>query len=662
MITIQEACMTQPECARSILLLTLMIGLAGCETLTPAEFKHGSEILAGGQHSFAVYNDQHRLISDPLSELYGETNGKDISDVYVISHGWNFTPEEAYANYHNYMELLDRHLKEIQDPKRDPTFRPYFIFVVWPSVARPLGDIAHALLPFGLDKAIAPVTNLVDSAIFHIPSGWKESLNAFSVALGTRYPVDYERGLRDLEAPSIKSRDADQASDDNWLAPPYCGPVENRKTKRRANESESPRFVFDYYRVDSDGLMGRECPLSTLVYHVLRWRSLPEYSQAKIHLIGHSYGAKVVTLAGMEAIRLQRGILPSSFKSSITSLLLFNPAFHPRELHYWVRNPTPNIFKATISDEFDLLQNIPRKAIVYSGRDYATGRLFDLNQLIFANDVAQWFQVATDSSDRIRNNFCASVACAHLLNPIGRLWNGAVTLPTSVLSGVIFWSGTKIINIVPDWISHATQDDFYGFGWSKGNSNTAVYPRTFLNTIDYWIPFGRVATNADADKMGVLRTAIPALGSIGMDRLVAERWYTPLHGKSYFRKFRGDDTDRRPGNGTEHHNFCKVAASLAPFKEDFVPSYFYSYDATSVMDTWYPGAGSHSDVRSTDPPTKDHCANKDNASIPDAPLLEKRRYMLNFTYNFTRILPTACQIGASEELELGSDLKSEVQH
>lgn len=640
--------MQRKQYAVRIVLFIFVTALAGCKTLKPAEFKYQAPMLRGGHHTFAVYNDQHRLISDPLSELYEETNGKEISDLYVISHGWNFTTQEAYVNYHNYMETFERHLPEVQ--KQDPSFKPYFIFVVWPSVARPMGDIAHALLPFGLDTAIKPVTNMIDSAMFHIPSGWKESLNAFFVALGPGYPEQYERGLKDLGA-ADKGRDSEQRSDDSWLAPPYCGPEELRKTERSQNDTEPLRMVYDFYRVDTGGLMGRECPVSALVYHILRWRSTKRPTNPKIHLVGHSYGTKVVTLAGMEAIRLQRTIGLSSPEPSIASLVLFNPAFHPRELHYWVRDPTHNIFKASeaISDEFDLLQDIPRKAILYSGKDYATGRLFDLSQFIFSNDVAQFLAVAPYGKDKVYNKFCDPVICARLLNPIGSLYNGVVALPVSVLSGVFFWSGTKIINVVPDWISHATQDDFYGLGWSTGDGNTAVYPRTFLNAIDYWVPFGRVATNADADKMGVLRTAIPALGSIGMDRLVAKRWYTPLHSKSYTREFSGDDTDRRPGNGTEHHNFCKVAGSLAPLKEKFDAHHFYSYDATSVMDTGTWGAGSHGDVRSTDPPSDSHCRNiyTSNDTSKRERLLEKREYMFNFTYNFTRTPAIASQSGTS---------------
>ena len=114
--------------------------------------------------------------------------------------------------------------------------------------------------------------------------------------------------------------------------------------------------------------------------------------------MGHSYGAKVVTLAGMEAIRLQRAIdspeQPLPAERSIASLVLFNPAFHPRELHYPISLPPPiNLLQLDrgLSDEVELLQAIPRKAILHSGRDYATGRLFDLGQLVFSNEWAQWF-------------------------------------------------------------------------------------------------------------------------------------------------------------------------------------------------------------------------------------------------------------------------------
>ena len=56
--------------------LLLFAVVTGCTTLTPAHFKLDSEVLSGRHHTFAVYNDHHRLVSDPLSELYREAQDR----------------------------------------------------------------------------------------------------------------------------------------------------------------------------------------------------------------------------------------------------------------------------------------------------------------------------------------------------------------------------------------------------------------------------------------------------------------------------------------------------------------------------------------------------------------------------------------------------------
>lgn len=188
------------------------------------------------------------------------------------------------------------------------------------------------------------------------------------------------------------------------------------------------------------------------------------------------------------------------------------------------------------------------------------------------------------------------------------------------------------MNVVPDWISHVRQDNFYDFNWSSGDSSTKVLTRGLLNTIDYWLPVGRLITNADGDKMGILRTALPALGSIGMDRLVAGRWVTP--NENHIEKLIGDNTDRRPSGGT-NHDFCQVAGSRIPIIEQFDSAHFYSYDATSVMDKVWNFSGSHGDVRNTSPPCR--CVNSVRVNGGAPSFLEKREYMFNFIYNFTRI-------------------------
>jgi hypothetical protein len=117
-------------------------------------------------------------------------SGDPITDVYVVAHGWNFSIAEAVANYHGYMELADR-IQYLQEPKDRSKFQPYFFFVVWPSVIRPLSDMAGAILPFGLDESIRALTTTVDLGAFFLPSVWKQSIHAAKNALGKGYPNQY---------------------------------------------------------------------------------------------------------------------------------------------------------------------------------------------------------------------------------------------------------------------------------------------------------------------------------------------------------------------------------------------------------------------------------------------------------------------------------------
>lgn len=136
-------------------------------------------------YTYAIYNEGARLISHPLEDLRNRLRRKDmprVSDIYVISHGWNFTIAESIANYHGYIETAEGELKAIH--QGDKNFVPYYIYVVWPSVTRPLGNLASAVLPYGIDDGLWSITGLIDRSVFFLPSMWKQSLNSAQIALG----------------------------------------------------------------------------------------------------------------------------------------------------------------------------------------------------------------------------------------------------------------------------------------------------------------------------------------------------------------------------------------------------------------------------------------------------------------------------------------------
>jgi hypothetical protein len=127
----------------------------------------------------------------------------------------------------------------------------------------------------------------VDTVPLHLVTAWKQSLNAASNALGNAYPQEY-------------------------VPKPVWWP---RCTKK---------YWTDAFYVE-DKLMGQDVPLSSLLFELIwaKQRVLldrPNQSRLitcfrdggspveplknlRIHLVGHSYGAKLVAFAGMEALR-----------------------------------------------------------------------------------------------------------------------------------------------------------------------------------------------------------------------------------------------------------------------------------------------------------------------------------------------------------------------
>ena len=330
------------------LLLLVSLLIAACATAPkpiPKPFnphKNPSYTLRAHNRTYAVYNNDHRLISHPIEDLLAEmkwrkaTGGHRITDIYVMAHGWNFTLPVSIANYNSYMQEVDNfynlHRQEIDaackalddDDKKlqlkdaekqvysDKCFQPYFIFITWTSTVRPLTDIVNAVLPFGIDAAIRPVTSLMDKIPGHIVTVWKESLNATQNALGSRYANHYlgkewinsEYGYRDDNF--IEDSDSSMGEDIPVSALIYkLIQMKNPFAKKVLGEIECDQ-------PDSNNKMKCHKPgnLDAVIVDCNTPDPLLPISdncvaldKTKIHLAGHSFGAKLIALAGMESIR-----------------------------------------------------------------------------------------------------------------------------------------------------------------------------------------------------------------------------------------------------------------------------------------------------------------------------------------------------------------------
>jgi hypothetical protein len=544
--------------------LTLLLNGCAEKYLTPyMPHKKESYMVRGHNYTFAIYNGAHRLLTHPVEDLLVEMKWRKaldkpaISDIYLISHGWNYTLPQAIANYHNYMERIDKFMREGKTPA---AFQPYFIFVTWTSTTRPTTNMAKAILPFGMDSAVEPLTNLIDKVPLNILSAWKQSLNAAQNALGPQYPNDY-LGM-------------------DW--------------------KESPYGYFDTNLIqDADAIMGEDVPASALIYRLIKQKQIPiaasekaprdcarpdplnpdddvcvSLAKTQLHLVGHSYGAKLVTVAGMEAIRrwmletiaanpkkfndvgscdqtkqgssellkdlavcdltghrkpfgelevafsgLQKPPLLKEWyekttETPIESLILFNPAFHPGELSYPVDvvNFAPT----------QTLRFIPRKAVVYTTYDYANGVLFALRENILNTQITQIGNQASKKLDQLiyqNENKWLRLPINLLQIAIGPVDLSYSLLYTHI--GQVFYS---LINLPSDFWHHVQTGTLGGLYDPISDSNAAwgSVAKGVANTVDFFLPTNMLYRNES--EQGLFRLNKPGLGKTGLNHLAEGRW------------------------------------------------------------------------------------------------------------------------------------------
>ena len=338
-------------------------------------------------HAFAVYDDANRLIRSPIEELRAELarRGCDpggdcsgdrlpISDVYVLAHGWNYKLDESTQLWEGYRHSFERELEQLR--KKDPTFSPFLIFVTWSSVTRPISDAVSSISPYDVPGPLRFATGWLDAILFHLPSNWGETQDAFTIALGR-----WNRRVFDASADLCRSE--------------YSSAL-LRADSEAANQA----------------LSGYDVPVSVLLDELVRIkRSLVR--PFRVHAVGHSYGAKIASLATFDATArlLLRDPAPPECASTpdgapedaardtlIDSLVLIQPAIKVQEMYDTLqlkpsapssgmlesleRSVSPLTSDRDFIDFRRLAEAIPRKAIVFSRHDSANGWVFGLSQLV----------------------------------------------------------------------------------------------------------------------------------------------------------------------------------------------------------------------------------------------------------------------------------------
>ena len=686
------------------LFVILALDIAGCSDWQYTIQKNGSYVISGRNYTYAIYNSDHRLMTHPIEDLRLQIEYREkvcpnnpITDIYIVSHGWNYTPSEAVANYHNYIQLVDTAIAdglpvipivEGEQPCPGPiNFQPFFVFITWASTSKPVSEFANSVMPFQFDALLRPITFVIDNGPLFLATAWKQSLNAGANALGRNYP-------------------------DSYLFRDWYGD----KAKYGTNS-----FYYE------DEKTGRDLPVSAIIYELVKCKikkvdcllNSQGIKDTKIHLVGHSYGAKVVALAGMEALRRYslvnilslpnidaqtsksqkeiirtqydrimedfghklKATIPIPFVEQegptsalawwcvpifgcpaedmaekaiekvheqiekslpIESLVMIDPAMHPGEFWY----PTDTIFsyrKAPAS----ILRLIPRKAIVYSKNDFANGTLFNIRELILNTQISQNFHSAQNQIDITLDEALGNGAL-----PV-RLLTDVILAPFSlaysIAYGVMLYTGTTVVNLLDirqpgDPIHHVLHNDSFGDPkWldPKHTQERDLFGkglRYVYNSLDYFAPLYPLGPGRQEDKQGLFRLSRPALGKTGLMRIADGR--DPkmnLMGLNSF--YAGGTTadytadvfcrssywDKKPSQQLDQ---------IGNVDSDSSRKLIYSFDASTVYDTWNPLiGGSHSDVRDFH-----ENAEKDEgiACEPGQQKLAKRKFSFKFVYRFTK--------------------------
>lgn len=637
-----------------LIILSLCLLIWGCSkpNVSPSPGIHNNFALA-------VYDSDNYLISDPIGDLKNHTqyhkllslckestntslqacndehNTSPITDIYVISHGWDYTLEESMNLYNNYIHKLGNESGDWhKNGNSNVNFHPYYIFVSWPSTVRPISQTLKAILPYSLadsKSVLGWTSDLLDSVIFHLPTVWKQSLNTYSIS----------------------------------------------HTPTRALEKK----IYDSLYDKNQQAVEKDIPFSIVLYELIKYRDgYDQNTKPKIHLVGHSFGTKLLTLSALDAIGLwskknklwdkgdifyknENGITKKIEKpdSPIESLLLFNAAYEPWELldieFMSINDTSRNCYldennKPPLDHEEICFNNrlkfIPRKAFVYSNYDYPNGIVFDASQIIISNSITKHVSNIFERNKEIYTSINSTqnatlknilVGYQKITEPVLSVYSLGLTLVYSPLT----WVGRRGYNLPFDYWYHINNNDTI----PEQKNTFGEIGRKSFNTIHYFLPLDKISPfqtdnmNRNADKMGLFRSSSEALGRTGLYRMGVGRNASANLG--WLGDYVIDPTTELPlpESGIPADVMCKYGTQkLLDNQQPTIDTpllkrnIFYSFNGSNVLSgssflsDFHIQFGSHSDINS------DHLTNcYDN-------LESKRDNIFNFTYNFTKKFQT----------------------
>ena len=466
------------------------------------------------------------------------------------------------------MKALRLFVEEVNSP-RDATsqIKPFFVFVSWNSVSRPLTQAITSLSPISPDGAVIVPFRVVDKALFHIPSVWGESKSAANIAMGKRradwhgYPV---------------------------VPPGAANPPQSMYDVLSLVKRE--QFFGKDAPIDTNGI---DLPLSIVVEGLIDLKDHLNVAgtglnrKVKLHAIGHSLGAKVMGMATLRAVQRREKWLESCIPANarpggpfVDTMILFNCALTETEL-FSATNAKPlasflSVDADTARDFSAAAAHIGRKAIVYSRRDIANQWVYGLSQFLISHD-------AVLKSERMRQKI------RHALNNLAR--------------GLRVWDAPPVI----DWVwrpfcrVYLAGADIGGTACVLAGAAAQtqlcnayqLFPWTRRSRLAYYCAVGSRGFHSYAYSLADTpsRMTVKTYAKGCKQKQLGLCWFLPIkkrvtdecHGEVFLRL--SDDLDQKwssiDGAGSADDRFT-----------------IFSLDATEVYNKFDPFVGAHNDLRS----------------------------------------------------------------
>jgi hypothetical protein len=302
-----------------------------------------------------------------ISRFIAEVKQEGITDLFIFSHGWNNDRSAATKVYQDFFGEMSKLLEDQRFSRKNPAARIGFAGVIWPSILWP-DDIASASMrtvareggggaagfaggpadvvaqasPQEINQELkkayddARQQSLVDSltALLETQASDKVALNEFQAKLAEllgseatdasvdRKQPDYAEGAMDgLSAADwreLLEALGDEAMRLGWAEGGGAVGLGDPFKKLWAGAKGALRVATYYQMKQRAGIVGRE----GLGGIVLTQLMSDDASAARVHLLGHSFGARLVSfsLAGLP-------VSVTRAKSPVKSVFLLQGAF-----------------------------------------------------------------------------------------------------------------------------------------------------------------------------------------------------------------------------------------------------------------------------------------------------------------------------------------------